>query len=321
LNGHIVADTLPVYLASLVFRKSKLFRESLDSLSYEELLDSITLQWPQIKGEGYYEVSARTPIGELDPAFQVARWKGANYPTVIYHHGNNERPFQRRLTTKNTFHDIFLAGGEPFPANLIVVRAPFHRSFRLYLKHMGRLSTFTTLISVSVKMIEALRQYAAEKRTGTAISGISLGGWVTNLHRAFFNSADLYIPLLAGTVPGDVFTGSVYRKLTDRLALNNPEAVAEALDFEQRFAAVKENNVFPLLARYDQLIRFERQKASYGPNIPVAVIDKGHVTGSAASSALRRHILDHLGSDPAENIGTKDGPAFTVQAPTGKALG
>lgn len=305
MNLHVLMDTLPVYLASIIFWRNKLFRESLESPPYEDLLDSVTLKWPQVHGEGYYEVPARTPIGELDPAFHLARWMGKDYPTVIFHHGNNERPFNRSLLAKNTFHDIFLSAGNLFPANLILIRAPFHRSFRLYLEQMGHLSTFTTLMMVSVKMIETLRQYAAGKDTRTIVSGISLGGWVTNLHCAFFNTADTYIPLLAGTAPADVFTRSVYRKLTDRRALSNPAAVEKALNFEKRFAAGG-NNVFPLLARYDQLIRLERQNTSYGDDIPVRVIERGHVTGSASSFELRRHILGHLGSGPAESISKQD---------------
>ncbi len=296
MNRHILTDSLPVTMASLLFWRSKLFRDSLESPSYAALLDSIELKWPRITGEGIYEVPTRTPIGALDPAFKLVRWRGPDYPTVIYHHGNNERPFNRNLLARNTFHDIFLTGKDSFPANLILARACFHRSFRLYLKNMGHLSTFSTLMAVSVKMIEKLRQYAAERSSGVAVSGISLGGWVTNLHRVFFNTADLYIPLLAGTAPGDVFIRSVYRKLTDRLALENPETVERVLDFENLFTAAQKNNVFPLLARYDQLIRFERQKASYGNNIPVEVIEKGHVTGSAASTELRSHILGHLSS-------------------------
>lgn len=301
LNRHILMDSLPVNLASRLFWKTKLFRNSQDSLPYEKLFSSIELKWPQIKGEGFYEVPAQAPQGEFDPAFQVARWRGDHYPTVIYHHGNNERPFNHWPLVRNTFHDIFLAGSEPFPANLIVVRAPFHCSFRSYLKHMGHLSTFSTLMAVSVKVIENLRNYAVKKSSGVTVSGISLGGWITNLHRAYFNSADIYLPLLAGTAPADVFTHSIYRKLTDRKARNNPEALEKALDFKQAFAARQNNNVFPLLARYDQLIRYDKQKASYG-DIPVAVIERGHVTGSMAALELRRHIRDHLALIPAKSI-------------------
>ncbi len=301
MNRHVLMDSLPVKLASRLFWKTKLFRHSLDSMPYDKLLKSIEIKWPMITGTGVYEVPAQTPRGIFDPAFRITCWRGNSYPTVIYHHGNNERPFNRWPLVRNTFHDIFLGDKRPFPANLIVVRAPFHRSFWQYLKYMGQLSTFSTLMAVSVLVIENLRNYAASKSCGVVVSGISLGGWVTNLHRAYFNSADLYLPLLAGTTPADVFTHSVYRKLTDQKARKNPRALENALDFKDAFAARQTNNVFPLLARFDQLIRYEKQKASYG-NIPVAVIERGHVTGSMAASELRRHIQDHIALIPAKNV-------------------
>lgn len=293
MNIHIVMDSFPVTVASAVFFRNKLFRESIDSPSYEQLLSSIALQWPEINGEGYYEVPAWTEIGELDPAVHIARWLGGTYPTIIYHHGNNERPFESRVYSKNTFREILLSKKEPVPANLIAIRAPFHRSFKLYLEYMAHLSTFSTLLCVSTLVAEKLTTYARQKGSRVMISGISLGGWVTNLHRTFFNSADIYVPLLAGTAPGDVFTRSVYRKLTAPKAAENPTQVEGVLDFEEQFSRIQTDNVLPLLARYDQLIRFHRQKDSYG-NHPVAVINRGHVTGSASSAELRRHIVAGL---------------------------
>ncbi|MFO7952914.1 MAG: hypothetical protein R6U91_08970 [Bacillota bacterium] len=296
MNKHIFMDSFPVNLASFLFYRNKLYRDSLESPFYEELLDSTELKWPDIKGKGTYEVPAQTALGKLDPAFRVASWKGSDYPTIIYHHGNNERPFDNKPFVNNTFKNIFLAANPPVPANLIVVRAPHHRSFRLYMKHMGHLATFTAVMAVSTIMVENLTRYAIGKNTRVAVSGISLGGWITNLHRAFFNTANIYIPLLAGTKPADVFTYSIYRKLTAPQARNNPEALEKILDFKDKFLEVKDKNVFPLLGRYDQIIRYEKQKESYGDLHPVAAIDRGHVTASLAVDQLRSHILTHLKS-------------------------
>ena len=293
MNKHALIDSLPVTLAAAMFRNSKMFRESIESPSYDELLKSTTLKWPEIKGEGCYEVSAHTQVGELDPAFYIARWKGNSFPTLIYHHGNNERPFHNYGFGKNTFKRIFLSVKKDIPANLIVVRAPHHCCFRTYLRQIAKLSTLTALMTVSVKVVEKLTAFAASKGSRVVVSGISLGGWVTNLHRIFFNTADFYIPLLAGTIPSDVFTSSIYSKLTASLAHENRPVVEEALDFKEQFARRAEDNIFPLLARYDQVMRFEQQKESYGDR-PVTVIDKGHFTGSLASAELRKHILPHL---------------------------
>ncbi len=293
MNKHALIDSLPVTLAAFMFGNSKMFRESIESPSYEELLKTTTLKYPDIKGEGFYEVQANTLIGQLDPAFYIAQWKGYSYPTLIYHHGNNERPFHNYGFGKNTFKRIFLSVKKDIPANLIVVRAPYHCCFRTYLREIGKLSTLTSLMIASVKVVETLVDFISVKGSRIVLSGISLGGWVTNLHRTFFNSADFYIPLLAGTVPSDVFTSSIYRELTADLAHENRSAVEETLDFKEQFAKRSEDNISPLLASYDQVMRLKEQKESYGKH-PAAVIEKGHFTGSLASDELRKHILPHL---------------------------
>lgn len=293
MNNHALIDSIPVTLAATVFRKSLMFRDSLESPAYEELISSINLKWPEIEGEGYYEVPAHTLVGELDPAFQIASWKGESFPTIIYHHGNNERPFNDYCFRNNTFKRIFKTKNNEMPANLIVVRAPYHCCYKSYRRQMSRLSTFTALLSVSVMMVQALTEYARGNSSRVVVSGISLGGWVTNLHRTFFNTADVYIPLLAGTIPSDVFINSVYRKLTAGRVHENPAALKEIIDFEDQFSGVEEENVFPLLARYDQVIRFEQQEASYQDN-PVAVINKGHFTGALSANDLRKHIRPHI---------------------------
>jgi len=296
VNKDALIDILPVSLAAYMFGNSKMFRDSIESPSYDELLKTTTLEYPGIKGEGFYEVQANTPVGKLDPAFYIAQWKGRSFPTLIYHHGNNERPFHNYGFGKNTFRRIFLSIKEDIPANLIVVRAPYHRCFRTYQRQIGKLSTLTSLMIASVKVVETLVVFASGKGSRIVLSGISLGGWVTNLHRTFFNSADVYIPMLAGTVPSDVFTSSIYRRLTANLAHENRSVVEETLDFKEQFAKRSEDNIFPLLARYDQVMRLKEQKESYG-NYPVAVIEKGHFTGSLATAELRKHVLPHLLED------------------------
>jgi hypothetical protein len=66
--------------------------------------------------------------------------------------------------------------------------------------------------------------------------------------------------------------------------------VKALLNFEDDFRAVDSPNVYPLLARYDQIIRLSDQKSSYEDEV-MTVIDKGHVTAMMASGLLREHIL------------------------------
>jgi len=247
-------------------------------------------------GEGKYEVEAETEAGVMNPAFLIHQWKGTDYPTIIYHHGNLERPFDFHWYIKNTFRDIFVSSREPIEANLIALRAPFHKgSILKYAKRMGHLTSFIAMLSVCAKLIDFLVKYIkSEGRGQVFVAGVSLGGLAANLHRTYFNTADVYIPLCAGASLSDVFMTSAYNRVA-KIVHEQWKIVNEKLDFEKDFKKVNSDNVFPLLARYDQLFRYKRQKESYGEH-PVFVLDKGHWTGALSSKQLRQHILTFINS-------------------------
>lgn len=289
-------DDITVSISALALGKYKFFGESISSPPLAEHLNGTTVQMPKIEGPGKYEVVAEDAlVGNLDPAFIVVRWIGEDYATILYHHGNTERPFDFRWYSPNTFRKIFLASKKPIQANLIALSAPFHRaSIKHYLKNLGNLSNFVALLAVSANMIEQLVSYLKERTSKRVmVSGISLGGWIANIHRAYYNSADVYVPLLAGAALGDIFDTSIYRKMTGKIAQEHPEVLKNVLDFEDEFKRVKDDNVYPLLARYDQIIQYERQSACYGKR-SIKTLAKGHISASIAYRDLREHILAHL---------------------------
>jgi hypothetical protein len=296
-NLHAFLDEYTVSLAALLSGRDRFFEDSVDSPSLGEHLQAIALEMPEIRGEGYYEAPARSAVGSLDPGFHLARWLGPSYPTIIYHHGNNERPFDYGPFSKNTFRNTLMGDRHAMQANLISLRAPYHTSLREYLARARELACFAAMLMTSVGLVDTLVGWSREGGSPRVmVTGISLGGWVSNLHRAHCNSADVYVPIMAGAALDDVFVGSAYRKLAGRAARENPEKVRATLNFEDDYARVADRNVFPLLARHDRIIRFERQQQSYGRH-PVAAMEKGHTTGTLARQELRRHIARHLGRD------------------------
>jgi hypothetical protein len=296
MNKHAFMDRLTVGIARLATGKKKaFFYESLDSLTFEEMIRATELEVPGSLAQGNHEGTARTPAGELDPAYRVEQWLGHDHPTIIYHHGNNERPFDFGKFSKNSFRDIFVKSGQHFPANLVVVRAPFHNgSVSAYQKKMVRMENFIAMLSVSVRMSEAIVTRLKQDGAGKVIvCGTSLGGWVTNLHRSHYNTADLYVPLMAGTLLGELFIRSAYRKLAAGLVSRHPEKVRELLNFNTVFDAIGNKNVFPLLALHDQYIQYAVQKQSYEGH-PLQTIPFGHVTGSLQAGRLKDHMLTCL---------------------------
>jgi hypothetical protein len=295
MNKHVFFDNLTASIGALVAGKKKFFAKSIQSPSFEEQVAAVELELPSLFGEGIYEVRAKTLVGDLDPAFRIAQWKGNDYPTIIYHHGNNERPFDFKKTAKNTFYNIFINTKETIDANLIVVRAPFHNcALKQYQESMLDLSNFTAMIATSARLNEKIIKEIRKESTKPIITtGISLGGWVTNLHKGIFNSSTAYAPLMAGTFLGELFLKSKYRKMTSDIALDNPEEIRRVLNFDDIFKRRNTQNLFPLISKYDQFIEYAVQRESYN-GYPLKTIECGHVTGAINIKALRDHVISVL---------------------------
>lgn len=305
MNKHILFDKLTVAAASFVAGKKKFFSKSAESLTFKELIQEIDIETPDFKGENTYELILKSKKGNLNAAFKIEKWLGFNYPTIIYHHGNNERPFDYGKRAKNSFFKIFVKSRDDFNANLIVVRAPYHDcSLKEYQEKMTILENFMMMITCSVKINEAIIKKIREKsQTPVYTCGISLGGWVTNLHRSLYNTSTFYIPLLAGTFLGELFAESEYRKLTGKAALENLENVRRLLNFNELFLKIKKQNVYPLLAEYDQFIEFRIQKESYR-GIDVRIIKTGHITALLNLEIIRKHIFAIVNKKSGKNENT-----------------
>jgi hypothetical protein len=289
MNWHAFLDNLTIQTSALMLARSKYFRAERQSEPVGEMVAAVSLNVPPITGSGLVELAAQTPVGVLDPAFRVARWEGERRSVVIYHHGTNENP------PEMSFNKILAEKETAVPANLIFVRAPFNSSLRAFVRSIAQVRNYAAMLATSTVLIEGLvRQCRAQGMGPIIISGISLGGFVANLHHTYFNSADAYAPLLAGPLIEDVFLESIYRKLVVAPDAAAAGQIAQALSFAAEYAAVSHHNLFPLLARYDQYIRYDVQRAAYGPNVPVAALEKGHVTGALAYDALRAQLLSTL---------------------------
>lgn len=295
MNKHIFLDNVTANIGRLAAGKNKFFSNSIESAGFEEQIKSLQVSIPSIKGEGQYKVKTDCKTDVNEPAILVAQWKGEEFPTLIYHHGNNERPFDFGKMAKNTFSRIFMSDKNMFPVNLLVVRAPFHHfSLGAYQKKMTALENFTLMLSVSVLINEEIIvQRKTSCNAPVITSGISLGGWVANLHKGLFGTSEFYIPLMAGTFLGELFLHSKYSRMVSDLALKHPEQIRNILNFDKLFQTYKIPEVYPLLAVYDQFIQYEIQKYSY-IGYPLKTLQAGHVTSALKIQEIRQHILGVL---------------------------
>lgn len=294
MNRHELIDVATVGLAGLLLGDAKVFARSVESPPIGEAVEEASHE--DLGAAAFVEgrvrtIDVETPVGTFETAYLPWRWLGPERPALLYHHGSGEDPFDFGRFASNSFRRIFAGGAFDVPVNLVALRAPFHdRSGRAYARALGDLSNFVGMAAASTSLVEGVRARLVEAGCpAVSVSGTSLGGFVTNLHRAYLGSADRYVPLLAGAALGELFVSSAYRRLTGAPARANPDRLRAALDFEDEFQAVEGDDCAPLLARHDRVVEYDRQRPSYA-GMDVGVIEKGHVTGALASGLLRTHL-------------------------------
>lgn len=282
MRRHTTLDALVASLGSMYGESLKFFSEGVESPPLDALVEGMTASMPAPAGTGEYPATITLDGETVETSYSVEQWEGATAPTLIFHHGSGDIPYYRRL---RRILRAAGAGGNALPgANLIATSSPYNRTRREYFAAIRDLRRFAMLIAGSAVLIEGLRQ-ALPQSSRLVVSGISLGGWVTNLHHACFDTAQEYRPIFAGAALDALFTNSAYSALTSKRALADPETLERCLNFEEEFNGKPGDRVFPLLARYDQYITLERQGGIYLPE-NVTITDKGHITGTADSEAL-----------------------------------
>jgi dienelactone hydrolase len=290
MNHHEFVDRAIVAASALLVRDRRFFAESVAGPRLVAAVADSRATPFEVARHAIERVSVSTPAGDLPAAYLVWQWRGAEYPTVVYHHGNDEDPFDFGRFARQTFGDVFVVPDEPFPANLVAVRAPFHGdSLWAYARRMTRLDNFVSMLAGSVALIEALVARLGTASRGVVVSGFSLGGWATNLHRTVHDTADAYVPMFAGAALDELFLTSAYRKLLGEAGRANPGRLRTVLNFEDAYATGGDAPVSALLGRYDQFVECERQRRCYD-DADLALIDAGHVTGALAATRLREHV-------------------------------
>lgn len=286
------AAVLPGILAG---QRLRFFRDAIDGPSWAEQLGLPTPTLPALHLGVPTTLTVETSTGPLTVGLLLAHDASARTPVLLTHHGNSERPFDldgRRA--KNFLNRALLREGPPPDATVILLRAAYHDGpLRAYTEAAGDAARWMSILAASVAASRAVVQrYGEALERPTLLTGFSLGGWVTNLHRAFDGRADRYVPMLAGAHLASQFLDSSYRHMTSRTARDAAERLRDLLDFDAPFRAASAE-VAPLLARHDRYARTGDQADDYG-SWPVTWLDTGHLGAALAGDQLRAHVLRQL---------------------------
>lgn len=265
--------------------KKKYFSQGVESRKIKEWLDLVKIDFSKINGEGYYPIKVQYDGVTSKAAFRIEQWKGVQYPTIIYHHGAAEGSYDF------SFNRILKKDKSNIKANLIAIQALFNHSNKEFMDSILNLSNYTLMLAASVLIVEnIINQIRKISNSKIIVTGTSMGGFVTNLHFTYYNTADHYKPLLSGARIGDVFINSAYSKVTSANGRMNPDKLRYALNFEDDIRKMEQKNLFPLLAKHDQIIKYDLQSLDYNPR-QVSIMPFGHATGATKFKLLRRHIL------------------------------
>lgn len=292
---HQTIDRMVILFSSL--GKTSYFQESVESRDFREHIRETSVQVPVITGRGLYTVSGETLAGTQETSILVRLWKGLEYPTIIYQHGNVERPFDLYPLRENLIKRIFFPDSLHLPDyNLILIQSYIDGDTEDHFRQMAHLNYFMAKLAFYCALEEKVMQSLSpgKKRRknspGFILAGAGFGGTVVNLHRTYFNTADAYVPILAGADPGHVFSESSYRRMTGRRARMQHSQINRQLNFENDFLRVMTHNVYPLLALFDRVAVFDHQRRAYETK-PIFTIQRGHYTGLSDADGIRSHLM------------------------------
>ncbi|MBV1759380.1 MAG: hypothetical protein KMY55_16355 [Dethiosulfatibacter sp.] len=287
MNIHKLVDNLSMGIAGKAVKK-KYFSQNVSSRRVKDWIEIIKLEIPSIDGEGHHPIRVEYDGCVNEAGIHIEQWKGKDYPTIIYHHGAAEGSYDF------SFKRVLARDKNDINANLIGIQALFNHNNKEFMDSISDLSNYTVMLAASVVMVEQiiknLRQITDSK---IIVTGPSLGGFVTNLHFTYFNTADRYVPLLAGARIGDALIDSAYANVMSENGKSNSELVKETLNFNKDFKNRDQKNLFPLLALHDQIVRYSVQSQDYDIE-KMQTIPFGHSTGATRYRLLQQHILDHI---------------------------
>ncbi|WP_439620931.1 hypothetical protein [Hyphomonas sp.] len=279
MNKHILGDRL--FLTLIRLFGTPFFSESVQTASFDEHLRATQLELPDLDQPGFIPVPVSGLADNMQAGLKWIRRSEASAPTILFHQGGGELPFDRTI-------------GGAFPSNVhsninvIAIKTPFQSDLKELKERFVHFNNYVAMIASVVQLTEALVQ--AQRDAGSRVilvAGYSLGGFVSCRHHLHYNSADAYVPFVAGTSHAEIFFTTVKAA---RSARKHPDIIRSRLNFGDAWKNTDNSNVYPVLAKYDQLNRLSVQGPSYG-NLPYELWEGGHLHGARHPEQIREKLL------------------------------
>lgn len=288
-NKYVQYDLKCLKVMQLFNGDKQYFTQNSSFFDFNQHLSTVEFKAiPEFESADTYKIFAKTLAGDMNPAIHVVHWSGKNAPTIIYHHGGSVVP------EDENFKHIFPPGTRD-NLNLMIIRAPYHKKSSTEIMEAGAdINKYMAMMATSVKLTEDVIQTLRIKGYHNfQVSGVSLGGFITNRHHLAYNSADSYVPIIAGTAQGDLFFSSIENSLVSDNLQQVKDKVLDLLNFNEAWQMRDHSNVYPVLAQYDCINYIEIMGPSYG-DISIDVLNVGHLTAINSTEYLREKMLNSL---------------------------
>lgn len=261
------------------------------TLPFEDVLARTEVRLPLIPEMGLleartYRFHLQTLVGRLPVKIRVLPSAQPDAPVIVYQHGFNIIPYDRRACA------IFSADAQ-FDAHIVLLQFPFHRWPHEPIRHMfASLHHLYTAFAGSIRLMEMVHNhYAALGAPYTVAIGTSMGGVTAVLYEALFQQTQAVIPLFSSP--------NISQLLWDvGLMLQRPITVPkrllfEYLDFTPHFRRIDPAKIYPLLGAQDMFFRYDHHASVY-TDCRVQRAGDSHLSGMVNLTASREHILATL---------------------------
>jgi hypothetical protein len=260
------------------------FQDGWDSPSLQDHLTALDFELPRLPTSGRAAFAVSSLIGDLSAAIHVVAAGHSDSPVLVFHHDFGDNPPTRAM--KAAF-----GGRRADDLAVYVVEAPFHDHPRARRTASRSLAAHLAMQAVSVAATEQLlRASRVAQAPLRIVAGYGQGGFVTNRHHMIHDSADLYIPLMAGTAEAELFLAGLP---SSPRAKRQPEQLRDRLNFDEDWRERDHRNVFPVLGSADSVNLFTPQARSYDKT-PIEVWPVSHTVGEETAERIRAKILRHV---------------------------
>ncbi len=236
---------------------------------------------------GEHKVWLDTLFGELCCHVRVRLAVNPQAPLLLYHHGFAEVPYT------STWQKLF-PKGDPFPAHLVAVQAPYHTEMNTAIK-----SVFTSVQHIlqtfagSLRIMELMQTIFEENEAAfTVASGLSWGGITSILYAGIFNAVRAVVPMYASPDLAQLLWDNA--EMFGRELPLSQEELRRYLDFTPYYVRLEPKRVFAVMGVNDLFFRQAHHAAVYTDEALI-MTSSNHVGAVTQNrTLLYQNILDAL---------------------------